>query len=499
MVSRSSKDTALAIFAAAIVVISSLALFTLERGTSAKDVVDQAAYELGRGNYRTASSLYQKAYVLFDQKGDTVAAEAALIMKFRADRALLEYSLTREEVVEAMKVGFPSLSPSTISQMIDDPSTEKVVSDGVTRYFTDVVMNFAYRDPVLMKDFTQRMGSTPIYDTLLPMIKASQGEERTFFNQTNFLMTGEMTIPRSELPETGVLQVWIPVPISTEYQTNITDSIFPSEYLISIGTETGIGMAYLEIPLEGRTTDVTIRAATTFSEYQQHFEIDPSNIGSYDKAGELYTHYTSSDRNIVISDDTAEIAKAVVGEETNPYIQAKLIYEYVIGNISYSHMPHIAIDALHIPESEYVRIHECGDCGGQSSYFSALLRSLGVPARTCGGYQSFPPGSGTHIWAEYYLPNYGWVPVDVTAAETADWSYNATPEDVRLFKDYFFGNLDMYRMVLQNETDLPLVPGDTERALFKTVVQYPLIVCTTSDQDLSVLSFFYWSLKVAQV
>ena len=72
---------------------------------------------------------------------------------------------------------------------------------------------------------------------------------------------------------------------------------------------------------------------------------------------------------------------------------------------------------------------------------------------------SWCPGSaGTHFWAEYYLEGYGWVPVDVTAAETADWSYNATADQRHQFKAYYFGGLDPYRYIIQKDVDIPLTP-----------------------------------------
>jgi len=45
-----------------------------------------------------------------------------------------------------------------------------------------------------------------------------------------------------------------------------------------------------------------------------------------------------------------------------------------------------------MPESEYVHTYKRGDCGAQSMYLSALCRSVGIPARTTGGFQIF---SGT--------------------------------------------------------------------------------------------------------
>jgi hypothetical protein len=69
-----------------------------------------------------------------------------------------------------------------------------------------------------------------------------------------------------------------------------------------------------------------------------------------------------------------------------------------------------------------------GDCGGHSFLFIALLRSLGIPARSVGGlhtgYQGyFTNGSFwdhtlyVHIWSEFYLPNYGWIQSDTSAGD----------------------------------------------------------------------------------
>jgi Transglutaminase-like enzymes, putative cysteine proteases len=121
-------------------------------------------------------------------------------------------------------------------------------------------------------------------------------------------------------------------------------------------------------------------------------------------------------------------------------------------------------------------------------YFAALCRSLGIPARATGGYQIFPPANGgTHFWAEYYLEGYGWVPVDVTAAETADWSFNATADERHQFKAYYFGSLDPYRYIIQKDVDIPLVPDPGDAVLFGLTLQNPATVCTTCEDDPEIL------------
>ena len=79
-----------------------------------------------------------------------------------------------------------------------------------------------------------------------------------------------------------------------------------------------------------------------------------------------------------------------------------------------------------------------GVCEDYSELFTALLRASGVPARVATGYwidaENFSNNiadgnSCRHAWAEYYLPEYGWVAAEPTniyyynGNRTIDYSY----------------------------------------------------------------------------
>ena len=185
--------------------------------------------------------------------------------------------------------------------------------------------------------------------------------------------------------------------------------------------------------------------------------IDPAKVGSYNTSDPVYQKYTASGWNIAVTPELVETARGIVGNETNPYRQAQKIYWYVISH-PYSLVPHDRLNAMGMPESEYMLTTGFGDCGTQSMYFAALCRAVGIPARATGGWQMVPGYEGTHFWSEYYLPGYGWIPNDVTVAEGAGWSYNATDAERQQYQQYYSENLDPYRYIIQKDVDIPLVP-----------------------------------------
>lgn len=52
-----------------------------------------------------------------------------------------------------------------------------------------------------------------------------------------------------------------------------------------------------------------------------------------------------------------------------------------------------------------------GDCGNFSSYYISLLRNRDIPARHVVGVMG---QDNYHVWPEFYLQNYGWIPADPT-------------------------------------------------------------------------------------
>ena len=85
-----------------------------------------------------------------------------------------------------------------------------------------------------------------------------------------------------------------------------------------------------------------------------------------------------------------------------------------------------------------------GKCVDFSSVFVALSRSAGVPAREILGTRIASNGDITgayHCHAEFYLPNYGWVPVDPSDVAKLMLNEDLDINDTKVIeaRDYYFG------------------------------------------------------------
>jgi len=463
----------------------------------------QADKEYAAANYGTAAELYELARENFTAEGNTTEAIAARDSVSRSNRMIMEFPYNQSQMEQVLAQKFPNVPAKIRDAWLAGNDTITTSSDGETLYFEDTAANILYHNLTLMRNALAAINSSPFYDQLTPFTFADVNTSQVPYGRSvAWLGTETISVPRGELPANGTLKIWLPLPIESGSQTNVTIvSIEPAQYLKSTtGTQGNIGIAYLEVPLEELNGSfLNITATYRFVQHEQRFVIDPAKVLAYNTSRPEYREFTESSANIDVTPEIRAKAQEIVGNETNPYLQAQKIYWYIVDTLPYSHVPHMRLSTSKTPESEYVFTTGLGDCGTQSTYFAALCRSLGIPARATGGYQLVPGNAGTHFWAEYYLEGYGWIPVDVTVAEAGDWAYNATDDQRHQFKAYYFGSLDPYRYVIQNDADIPLTPDPGNAVLIRSVFQVPAAVCDTCPDDAELLVASHFTAEAEQI
>jgi transglutaminase-like putative cysteine protease len=267
------------------------------------------------------------------------------------------------------------------------------------------------------------------------------------------------------------LKVWIPIPREWDSQKNVQIvSIQPEPYSQHIDPEYGNKIFYWDFGKYPVKPSYQVNIQARLLSYEVLTRIDSSNIKSYDKTWKEYELYTKSGYTIHITPKVRELAKAAIGNETNPYLQAQKILTFVHKKIRYYQGMNRSLDYMFSNSKIDERSGEeyfTGDCTHYSALFVALCRSEGIPARCVYGKIGWRPflnegnskmyskldtvitddgfagaqshGLGPHMWAEFYLPDYGWIPVDPNAGQ--------------------FGQLHNYKVIMSKGRDINLGPA----------------------------------------
>ncbi len=125
------------------------------------------------------------------------------------------------------------------------------------------------------------------------------------------------------------------------------------------------------------------------------------------------------DSSGIIDSDNKEVIKLAEELASGEQDTYKIIFDlanWVEQNIKYS------LDTVtekSSKEASWVLENRRGVCDEITNLFIAMSRALGIPARFVSGlvYTSsdqFDTNWGPHGWAEVYIPEYGWIPIDIT-------------------------------------------------------------------------------------
>ncbi|HZR63606.1 MAG TPA: transglutaminase domain-containing protein [Terriglobales bacterium] len=158
----------------------------------------------------------------------------------------------------------------------------------------------------------------------------------------------------------------------------------------------------------------------------------------------------------------AQLAAQATAEKDSGLAKARAIYDYVFANMKYdkSGTGWGHGDVLYACDAKK------GNCTDFHSLFIAMARSQKIPARFEIGFplpadKSSGEIPGYHCWAEFFTPENGWIPVDISEA----WKHQEK-------KDYFFGAHDANRVQFTIGRDLKLNPPQQGEPLNYFVYPY---------------------------
>ncbi len=249
----------------------------------------------------------------------------------------------------------------------------------------------------------------------------------------------------------GNLNLWIPLPRKDRIQKILKEKIETS-YSYQIKTdEFRNRILYISVENPENFSVVIKAIIKRFKADKNHRNIDRT----------LAKEALRERRYIPISPNIRDLALSVIKNEKSTYEKAKLLYFHTLEKLDYDK----SVPGWGRGDFYYASKVCKGNCTDFHTYFITLLRNIGIPAIFEIGFpidRDKKKGSvkGYHCWASFW-DGREWIPVDISEADKRP-----------SLREFYFGNLDPYRISFTVGRDLILSPPQKAKPLNYFIYPY---------------------------
>jgi transglutaminase-like putative cysteine protease len=240
--------------------------------------------------------------------------------------------------------------------------------------------------------------------------------------------------------------MWIPLPSTDAFQTVEVKSIAaPRKPQVLEDKKFGNKVLYLTLEPEDSGKTVTLRFAVQRKE-KGVYPADAPADAPVDTP--TLRSFLRPQRLVPANDEFSDIAAKVVEGKDGDLVRARALYDHTIDRMRYMKYG----SGWGQGDAVYACDARTGNCTDFHSYFIALARASGIPARFAIG-ASIPSArddgriNGYHCWAEFYTDGMWW-PVDISEADKCS-----------ALSTYYFGRHPANRIELSRGRDLEVEPG----------------------------------------
>ena len=168
------------------------------------------------------------------------------------------------------------------------------------------------------------------------------------------------------------------------------------------------GKFSIELTLRFGPGKYTIWAADNKTSFDGEIRFIAYNVVEDNRYTSASTYVDSNNAEII------KLSKSLVNENMTDIEKARVIHDWVAGNIEYDYQAYLAGD-LGLKTASVTLRDKSGLCGGYSFLFAALCRAADIPARVIQGKASGTDEWETqsHAWNEV-MADGKWIPVDTT-------------------------------------------------------------------------------------
>jgi len=247
--------------------------------------------------------------------------------------------------------------------------------------------------------------------------------------------------------------LWIPIPRSDAHQT-IRHLHIESAAKYRLGRDPLYGNSFAMFSPTAAQSSAGYNVTMSFDVTRREDRVDVGSRAIANAStqvspqGKLLQRNLEPDKLVPLNATIAEMAQEHTQGASTPLEKARQIYTYVATTMRYDKSG----EGWGRGDEMWACDSKRGNCTDFHSVLIGMLRSSRIPARFEIGFP-LPEAKGEgdipgyHCWAEFYLNGAGWVPVDASEA-------SRHPEK----RDYFFGSVDVNRVMFSHGRDIRLSP-----------------------------------------
>lgn len=373
--------------------------------------------------------------------------------KEKMNRIQIDFTKTKEQVTEYIRKYIPDVSEEQLLQWEKEKSLEFIIVNGKRMYFNNAAPNLfrinkEASDIKLTKDGLIIDGKDKANSIHVPQVVSEvKTKQQNLVLPVRMRVKYTLTVKPNAVPEGEIIRCWLPFPRTDQPRQTDVKLINASEEKYTIApVKYKHSTLYMEKKQE-KDNPTVFSAEYEYTSSAEWHQLKPENILPYKKDTRLYKEYTSErEAHIRFTPRIKELAQQLVGNEQNPLLKVKRIYEWINQFPWASAREYSTLE--NIPE--YVLDNKHGDCGQVSLLFITLARYCGIPAKFQSGFMMHPGADNMHDWAQVYFEGIGWVPVDQ--------SFGLFSSDNEDEKHFFMSGIDSYRMIVNDDFSSSLFP-----------------------------------------
>lgn len=383
-------------------------------------------------------------------------------------RIRLDYSLSPEDLLERVRTTLPEVTAADLERWRRAGQAQHRMLDGRLWYWGREPSNIwklcdeAKRRQAVAEGrkpdepASRPAGEQALFDHVQQVVNAArrtgQAEVEPVRHRIRYKLTVAANRPGAK-PGSRV-RCWLPFPQEYRQQRDVRlIEASPPGYVVApnavdAGPLGGAPQrtACFEHVLSDPGLPVTFSAAYEYVSFAYCPRLDDGKAGPHAR-GDLSLYLQERRPHIVFTPELRSAVEQIVAGEANPLARARRIFHWFDRNIRYAYEEEYStIPGL---AEKTFRLRR-GDCGAQGMLFITLCRLAGVPARWQSGWATFPGKWNMHDWAEVHVEPWGWLPVDV--------SYGLQRSDDPEVREFYFGHLDAYRLIVNLDYGCELHP-----------------------------------------